>query len=214
MLTIGCLISSFAASAPAAVFNVDAGGVIADATATPTTTPFTFTVTDNFTVTAISLQFSASHSFVGDLKVVLQSPLGTQRELFSNLGRIGGSENTWFQDIVFTDSASTRIGAVVDTNPYVGNYKAQQVTGDLSGFIGENSLGVWTLFVTDTAPPDSGYLYRVGDNSNTLPSAQTRFGIAAGTALTVVPEPSEYATVFGLVALGVVIIHRRIKKTA
>ncbi|MDP6670071.1 MAG: proprotein convertase P-domain-containing protein, partial [Candidatus Krumholzibacteria bacterium] len=83
------------------------------------------------TVSSVSVYVDISHTWIGDLHVWLTSPAGTEVMLHN---RSGGSDDNivgWYPD----------------------NFEPD---GDLSAFAGENTLGVWTLSITDNAGADTG----------------------------------------------------------
>jgi subtilisin-like proprotein convertase family protein len=90
------------------------------------------------------------HTFVGDLRISLQSPSG-QRILI--IGQVGGSGRNFCQ-VVLDDNAPVSIQTVDEGQaPFTGTWSP---TSALRGFHGENANGNWTLFAQDLAAVDVG----------------------------------------------------------
>lgn len=119
-----------------------------------------------FTVTLINM----SHTFPGDIDIVLRSPSGTQMTIMSDMG--GGSDivNTV---ITIDDAAAMPIpagfiasGSYRPTDSFVDTYPA--IPGPIlfaptagaatlaTAFGGQNANGNWSLFVLDDAGADVG----------------------------------------------------------
>lgn len=90
------------------------------------------------------------HTWVGDLKFTLISPLGTQVVL---LDQICGNEDDF--DIGFDDQASAQPPCPYNVG---GSYTPQDA---LSAFNGQNSMGNWTLQIDDLASIDGGTVRQV-----------------------------------------------------
>lgn len=122
--------------------TLDVGRIVIPSTDTPRAIPdsgsmvSTIDVVDGFCIGDVQVDIDITHSYVGDLIVELQSPGGTTVRLHN---RTGGSAN----DIVqrYDDAG----------NPPDG-------PGLLSDFDFSQSVGVWTLRVTDAAAQDTGTL--------------------------------------------------------
>jgi hypothetical protein len=183
-------------------YPIDSGGPSQDAISIgeEVTTIYTFTVAENETISKVRLRLAASHSWVTDMGVALKSPNGTIVRLFSGIGFDGGGQqNTYFNEVIFAATASEDIGRPrpwpwqdeypgTDTGPWSGPY-LPEVEGDdpaaysLSSFLDEPSAGIWQLIVSDSDTNHTGYIYAEGDDTDALPTAQTRFGPTLGTAL-------------------------------
>jgi len=97
----------------------------------------TLWVTDPGTLAAITVDMNISHSFIGDLRLVLISPAGTQVVLHD---RGGG-----------------------DADDIVGNYpETLTPVESLDLFEGESITGAWRLRVSDHAAQDVGILHAWG----------------------------------------------------
>ncbi len=147
------------------ITNIDAGGIISEGQAS-----FTFTVNDLAEpVSNLEVRFSASHTWDGDLTVVLAAPSGAIGQLlFDKVG--GGGDN--FQDTLLKDGATTYINDA--SAPFNGTFKTAG-PGGLAIFNNQNAVGTWTLTVMDNTSENSGTLYKAGD---TAP-----WGTAIGTQL-------------------------------
>ena len=70
---------------------------------------------------------SLTHTFVGDLKIELTSPGGTNVVLANRPGGVGNSGDN-FTGTVFDDEASVALGAVGTSAPYSGSFRPQAAT--------------------------------------------------------------------------------------
>ncbi len=99
----------------------------------------------------VNLTTNITHTWSSDLQVVLVSPGGTASAItFNN----GGSNDDCFNGTLFDASA----GSTPTTEIYADSVTAGPMTaeGTLSGFIGEDPNGTWTLLIGDTANADGG----------------------------------------------------------
>ena len=127
----------------------------------PITIPTTATPVDHLSTLNVAgvgvindinlLNLDITHSYVGDLEVVLTSPQGTSVILMSQADNnlCGGNNNI---DISLDDEGS---GAAWPCSP-TGNGGTYQPTNPLSAFDGESADGVWTLNVKDPYNQDGG----------------------------------------------------------
>jgi subtilisin-like proprotein convertase family protein len=129
-----------------------------------------------------------NHTWVGDLRVTLTSPTGTEVVLMDTPGATPlGASGDDFVDLVLDDDAATAIDEIPATNPpggYSGRYRPD---GLLSAFNGQDRNGDWTIAVTDSFPPeDAGTLVDWGirpssaDCPNRAPIAATDSASVAG----------------------------------
>ena len=131
------------------------GTQVVNSTNVPRTISDNTTITSNLvstvagTVADIDVKLRITHTFDGDLRVVLISPEGTRVVLFDDIG--GGGDN--FTDTILDDEATTFIDS--GSPPYNGRYRPFQL---LSGVDGETAGGTWRLEVSDTADEDTGTL--------------------------------------------------------
>ncbi len=111
--------------------------------------------------TGISVQFSVTHTYLGDLVIMLESPDG---KILGLSNRVGGSDNNYV-NTVFSDAGSIQIPAT--GAPYTGTYKpwtslfnvcVQTTITTFSGIGGGsiNPNGNWKLWVYDRAGVDVG----------------------------------------------------------
>ena len=94
------------------------------------------------------VNLNGSHTYIGDLSFILQSPAGTQVEI---MAQSCGSEDNF--NIHLDDEAAPGVWPCPPTDG--GTYPP---SNPLSVFDGENSAGIWTLIVTDHADQDGGSL--------------------------------------------------------
>ncbi len=105
------------------------------------------------------------HSWVGDLRMTLESPAGTVVTLMNSPGPgADGARGDNFVDLVLDDRATRTIEAIADqpADPagYTGSFRPDS---PLSAFDGEPRAGTWTLRVSDLfAPADRGTLHDWG----------------------------------------------------
>lgn len=112
----------------------------------------TISIADDESIIDLEVTISITHTFVGDLDVDLTSPAGTMVRLHDQ----GGTST---DDILAVYSDSGLPGGSV---PYDCGCPIQPSgitgAGSLSDFIGESTLGDWTLAVTDNTELDDGEL--------------------------------------------------------
>ena len=101
------------------------------------------------TVTAVAVELTLTHAYVGDVAATLTAPDGTVVNLFSNVG--GSGQN--ITGLMLDDHAATSI--VTATAPFSGTF---QPAGSLAALNGKHPLGQWTLTIADTAPGATGAL--------------------------------------------------------
>jgi subtilisin-like proprotein convertase family protein len=134
-------------------------------------------------VTDVNIVVSLDHTFAGDLTIKLRSPLGTIITLLNRPGLLTtddgsqtGGDSSNFEagfSIVFDDTATADaedmgqglldddiIGDTpVNSSPAVYFPDADGAAGDLlKTFHGENGVGVWTLYLGDSAAGETGSL--------------------------------------------------------
>lgn len=118
-------------------------------------------VPTNFTVGDVNVRLYLSHDYPSDLRISLQSPIGTSAII---VGDVGGSDFGSFgttcsplPNFVIDDEASSFIPDVTGT--YTGSFlpSFEEEPGDsLSIFDGEPAQGSWTLSICDDAESDTG----------------------------------------------------------
>lgn len=113
----------------------------------------TVVVTRPGTVLSVRVvDLAGTHTYTGDLRVLLTSPSGTEVTLFQN---ICGDAQNFDLDLADASYASDPIPC-----PLTGG--GLYVAAALADFIGETAAGNWTLTVRDTLAQDSGQLARFG----------------------------------------------------
>ncbi len=136
------------------IIDVDAGGPILPSETDDLfeeTSEFTFTVTEgNGTINDLDVQFSAEHTAISDLEVVLTSPDETSlvilegpADFFFNMEEDSSGN---FQDTVIDDEASLSIDD--GSTPFEGSFRPEG-TGGLAVFNNQSSEGIWRLSITD-----------------------------------------------------------------
>ncbi|MDB5385108.1 MAG: hypothetical protein JWM11_754 [Planctomycetaceae bacterium] len=112
---------------------------------TPLLLPLTFNGLDPFTWD-VNLSVNINHTNSGDLDIYLISPSGT--EILMSSGN-GGTNDNVFNNAYFDDQSvngTPVTDATFNSNVSVGSVIPEAA---LSGFLGENPNGVWTLEVID-----------------------------------------------------------------
>lgn len=102
------------------------------------------------------------HTSVADLDITLTAPDGTSIRIIDSftdggiLLNLGTPDN--FIDTVIDDQAATSLRS--GSAPYSGSFNVDygSISQPLSGFVGLNAAGVWTLTITDEAGADIGTL--------------------------------------------------------
>lgn len=127
------------------------------------------------------------HTFVADLDIYLESPLGTRVELSTDNGSSGNN----FCQTVFDDAAGTSITSVVAIDaPFMGVFAPEGLLGALAGEVGD---GEWRLVVSDDAGLDIG----------SIRAWSIHFGAPPPPPPVVVPTLTEWAMILlgGFLAL-------------
>ncbi|MCL6267046.1 reprolysin-like metallopeptidase [Flagellimonas myxillae] len=101
---------------------------------------------EDLSVSDVNLNLELNHTFLEDLIISLTSPAGTKVTLISNTCGDANNINATFDD--------EGIELVCGNNPAIEG--TVRPLGSLSSFIGESTLGEWTLEVLDTATGDGG----------------------------------------------------------
>ncbi|MGV6857492.1 MAG: proprotein convertase P-domain-containing protein [bacterium] len=136
----------------------------------------TLDITQDSTLSQVKVDVQISHTYVGDLKITLQSPRGTSVTLLDQPGvpgsTFGCGDNN--MDISFDDGSGLDPETHCNgSDPWItGNARP---TTPLNVLNGESSLGTWTLTVSDHAGGDIGQL--TAWQLDTTPSLQTQCNI-------------------------------------
>jgi subtilisin-like proprotein convertase family protein len=121
------------------------------------TTVSVLSVPQSLTLSDVNVRVQINHSWVGDLSIQLQSPLGTLVQLLDRPGvpasTFGcGDDN---MDVTFDDASGVNLETwCTGSTPWYNGVGAP--VNPLSAFNGQNTSGNWTLRVTDSASGDTG----------------------------------------------------------
>lgn len=106
-------------------------------------------IPNDFTINDVNVTIDVTHTYDFDLTIKLISPNGTEVILTDNQGSSGDN----YTNTQFDDDATTPISS--GTAPFTGTFSP---TGSLADFNGEQSVGDWTLHITDGYTGDGGTL--------------------------------------------------------
>jgi subtilisin-like proprotein convertase family protein len=107
-------------------------------------------VPDLFLINDVDMLVQITHTWVGDVSLILESPNGQLVTLVSGAG--GNGQN--FRDTEFNDAAPSSIQNAAA--PFTGSFRPME---PLSGFNGGAGIGRWILHLEDTFPSmDDGTL--------------------------------------------------------
>ena len=112
-------------------------------------TTSTIYVGNNFAIEDVNVTVDITHTYSGDLTITLTSPDNVE-VILSNQNGAGGDNYT---NTVFDDDAATSITA--GSAPFTGLFQPE---GSLADFNGFQSIGEWTLTITDNFGGDGGTL--------------------------------------------------------
>ncbi len=117
-----------------------------------TTVSTTITVPDSFTITDLNVDMNITHTWVGDLTITLESPALTQVVIFD--GSVDGCSGDNIMDLYDDESGNPLVCDAGSGDAFpLADYIPSNA---LSAFDGEDTAGVWTLFVADGAGGDQG----------------------------------------------------------
>jgi subtilisin-like proprotein convertase family protein len=107
----------------------------------------------------VNVSVRVTHSYDRDLELWLMSPNRTIVKLALRRGGVGdnygqGPPDCTGTHTVFDDQAATAIGEAAA--PFAGPFRPDQ---PLSALNGSQGKGTWSLFVVDSATPDTGMLH-------------------------------------------------------
>jgi subtilisin-like proprotein convertase family protein len=134
---------------PVAPLAIPDGGTVAS----------TLAVGDAVTLCDLDVEVEVEHSFVGDLEVRLESPLGTEVVLLDRPGVPATGLGCGNDDlaVTFDDEAGTVLEDRCEgTMPWFA--EAGLPVEALAAFDGESTAGTWTLRVSDASALDTGSL--------------------------------------------------------
>ncbi len=165
---------------PLAPVAIDASQSLGSCGVGPGTTAFSpiiqeVTVTDNYIIDSMLFGFTAAHTYRGDLRVTLESPLGTRIQVMN--GDTTDNDNDY--DLYLDDSSSAVIDNDLDDNVTAPFYERDASPDNpLSGFNGQSAKGVWKIEICDiydTADNGeyigSSLIFRAGNNTDSDPAA-------------------------------------------
>ena len=137
----------------------------------------TLNVTDDYEIADLNFRVnSLTHTFDGDLTVMLKSPAGYGTDLISAIGGgiTGGGAGDNLTNMVIDQTAATPNDQLLATNaqaPYTDDFLPAfdspsfntfgfptDPTGQLARFNGLSTQGTWTVLVSDVAAGDTGTL--------------------------------------------------------
>ncbi|HOX72918.1 proprotein convertase P-domain-containing protein [Dokdonella sp.] len=180
----------------------------------------TISVTQDISLTDLSVAVAIDHTWMGDVTITLTSPGGTTVTLLDRPGvpasTFGCGDNN--MDVVFSDSASVNPETTCNAaTPWLSGPVLP--ASPLSAFAGQSTIGTWTLSVSDGAAGDTGGITDWG--LIPTPGLQGTCTVcAAGGGGPVTPEIelptlatwSKLALALFALALGVVGIRRRMRQ--
>ena len=101
-----------------------------------------------------------THTYVGDLRITLTSPAGTEVVLVDRPGSgTFGSSADNFTNLVLADDAPSPLESIGNVGPIAGRYRP---VAPLATFDGQAQGGTWTLKVSDVEGGDTGTLQQWG----------------------------------------------------
>ncbi|WP_241492545.1 M36 family metallopeptidase [Lacinutrix himadriensis] len=119
----------------------------------------TFTVANNVIITDLNVDLDISHTYVGDLIVTIKSPSGTTATLIDRPGVPASTYGCLGNNILatFDDEATTPVETACDSSePTINGLFIPE--NPLSIFDGENTSGIWEIFISDSVSQDVGTL--------------------------------------------------------
>ncbi len=119
-----------------------------------TTVSTTIEVTDEFDITDLNVDLNITHTWVGDLRITLQSPSGTQVLIFD--GAADGCSGDNIIDL-YDDESSNALSCMAGT-PDAFPLADYRPSNPLSAFDGQSTVGTWTISIEDAAAGDTGTL--------------------------------------------------------
>jgi subtilisin-like proprotein convertase family protein len=115
----------------------------------PLISNYTIEITEDLVISDINVTIDLSHTFIGDITITLESPSGVEITLLEGKCDLNDDLKATFDDagdVVTCGATSPSISGTVKSQDF------------LSAFNGENSLGTWTLRISDAQPIDDGSL--------------------------------------------------------
>ena len=110
-------------------------------------------VSDSFNIIDAKLGFNATHTYRGDIRVIIEHPDGTRATVINNNG--GDGNNNY--DIEVTDSSGNALNDGNADNTASPFYdRTASPSSSLTAFDGKNSAGTWKIEICDAYNGDSG----------------------------------------------------------
>lgn len=126
-----------------------------DGCSTSTFATDTYVFPTSGTITDVDLDVAITHTWRGDLRIELISPVGTTMELLAS-GYGGGEDNL---EVTFDDEAAGPLSSVGHTvDGTIDEVVFSAGADDLSDVDGEDPSGTWTIRICDDAGFDVGQL--------------------------------------------------------
>lgn len=105
------------------------------------------------TATPGATTVGVDHTFVGDLRFRLHSPIGTPVLAIDRAGGAGNVGNNFCQTVLLDGAPNSIQNVTIEQAPFVGTFAP---ANPLRALAGENANGTWTLNVSDVNPLDTG----------------------------------------------------------
>lgn len=173
LAVMACLFPTAVSAQTVNQFTNSTAGTINNTTTCSSPLVRNFTVGTSFTVADVDLGLFMSHSWRGDIRVILQSPAGTRVQVIN--GNTNNSADNL--NVALSDENTGQVGGsghVADDQltPAPPPYQRALVPNNaLSAFDGQNSAGTWRLEICDTFPSADNGTFTRADLYLTQPPA-------------------------------------------
>lgn len=173
LAVMACLFPTAVSAQTVNQFTISTAGTINNTTTCSSPLVRNFTVGTSFTVADVDLGLFMSHSWRGDIRVILQSPAGTRVQVIN--GNTNNSADNL--NVALSDENTGQVGGsghVADDQltPAPPPYQRALVPNNaLSAFDGQNSAGTWRLEICDTFPSADNGTFTRADLYLTQPPA-------------------------------------------
>ena len=115
----------------------------------PTGISATIDIPDHIALADVDVLINIDHNYVGDLRILLKSPLGEEIVLVRESDDTGNN----YTNTIFDSESNLEL--INGMSPYSGRYKPAE---DLAQLNATDAFGAWTLKVVDTFIEDTGTL--------------------------------------------------------
>lgn len=122
-------------------------------------------VSSSQTISDLNVFVALNHTDESELSLTLMSPTGTTVALYSNNTLLGAADNIVS---IFDQEADSS----VINNSYTAFSPSAKLTGNMLALNGQNTNGIWKLFIIDNAAGDTGRLYGWGLRFNNAKQKQ------------------------------------------